>query len=199
MSHALKRMQLLYLCLLECSVSMRYLYAHAVLQRSSMHTPYGYTTEIAAVVERRYQQLWRSFVLLWSGNNLYYLVQQIRNIVCRCLVVFSHPSLLGTSVDNREVELVFCCIKREHKVENHLINLLRSAVGLVHLVDDDYRFQSYLQCFLQDKSCLWHWSLKRIDKQQTSVCHVKHTFHLAAEVCVSRSVDDVYLCVLIGY
>ena len=93
--------------------------------------------------------------------------------------------------------MVFGGIEREHQVEHHFVHLLGTAVRLVHLVDHHYRFQSDFQCLLQHETCLGHGTFESIDQKDATVCHIQHTFHLAAEVGVSRRVNDINLCTLI--
>ncbi|EJW97507.1 hypothetical protein EVA_14391 [gut metagenome] len=107
------------------------------------------------------------------------------------LPVSTHPVVFGRTVDYGEVQLFFCCIQTEHQVEYHFIHFIRAAVGFVYLVDYHNRFQTDFQGFLQNKASLRHRAFKRVYQQDTSVCHVQHTFHFTAEVAVPRSVDDV--------
>ena len=95
--------------------------------------------------------------------------------------------------------MVFGGIEREHQVEHHLIYLLGTAVRLVHLVHHNDRLQTYLQCLLQHEARLRHRSLESVHEQQAAVCHVEHALHLAAEVRVPRSVDDVNLNAFVVY
>ena len=108
-----------------------------------------------------------------------------------------HPAVLGRAIDGGEVELIFSGIEVKHQVEHHLLHFVGAAVGLVDLVDYHYRFQTHLNGFLKHESGLGHRAFKGIDKEQTSVGHIEHALHLAAEVSVSRSVDDVDFGVLI--
>ena len=82
-------------------------------------------------------------------------------------------------------------IEREHEVEDHFVNLLRATVGLVDLVHHDDGLEANLQGLLQHKARLGHRTLEGVDKQQTAVGHVQYALHLATEVGVSRSVEDV--------
>ncbi len=93
--------------------------------------------------------------------------------------------------------MVFGGVEVEHEVEHHLLHFVGTAVVFVDLVDDHHGFQPHLDGFLQHETCLRHRAFKSVDKQQAAVGHVEHTFHLAAEVGVSRGVDDVDFSVLV--
>ena len=123
--------------------------------------------------------------------------KEIEDIIGRRLPVLAHPALLGRAVDDGEVELILGGVELAHEVEDHLIDLLGAAVGLVNLVDDDDGLEAYLKGLLQHEACLGHGTLEGIDEQQTAVGHVEHALHLAAEVRVARGVDDVDFRVLV--
>ena len=162
-----------------------------------MHAAYGDTTRIVGVVQRSDQHLRRTLQLLGSRDMLQDAVQQRTDVVRRLLPVIAHPSVLGRSVDDGEVQLVFRSVQAEHQVEHHLIHLFGAAVGLVHLVHHHDGLQSYLEGLLQHKARLRHGSLKGIHQQDASVGHVEHALHLAAEVAVSRRIYNVDFRILI--
>ena len=193
-SHAVEGVQLLDLGLLRRTVAMAECDLHAVLQYATVHAAHGNTARIARIVERGDKHLRRAFQLLWSGNHLQNLVQQIGDVARRYVIVGTHPAVLGRAIDYGEVKLVFSGIEREHQVEHHLVDLLWPAVGLVHLVHHHNGLQSDLQCLLQHETGLRHGAFERVHQQQTAVGHVQHALHLAAEVGVSRSVDNVDFC-----
>jgi purine nucleoside phosphorylase len=61
----------------------------------------------------------------------------------------------------------------------------------VDLVDHDDRVQAQRQRLARDEARLRHRAFDRIDQQQHAVDHRQHALDLAAEVGVSRRVDDV--------
>ena len=173
---------------------MGYRHLHAIFQLTTMNTAHSNTTCIRAVVQRGNQHLGCALNLLGGRDNLDNLIQQVSNIGGGFVIVFTHPAILGRAIDYREVQLVLCSVQREHEVEDHLVNLLRTTVRLVNLVYYHNRFQANLQCLLQYEACLGHRALEGIDQQQTAIGHVKHALHLATEVRVSRSINDINLC-----
>ena len=190
-------MQFLDFCLLLTAVTVNNGNVHAFFQGSTMHTSYGYTTRIVAVVQTGNKHLGRSLQYFGSRDVLQNAIQQIGNVICRVAPVFAHPALLGRTIDNGEVQLVLCGIQIAHQVKHHFIHLLGSAVRLIHLVDDHYGLQTNLQCLLKYKARLRHRALKGIYQQEASVGHIQHTLHLAAKVAMARRVNDVYLSVLV--
>lgn len=76
---------------------------------------------------------------------------------------------------------------------------IRAAIGFVHFVDDHDRFQVELECFLQYKACLGHWTFKRVNEQADTISHFQNPFHFTAEVGVTRGIDHVNLYILIHY
>ena len=191
MAHALKRMQFLDLRLLHPPVAMGDGHLHAIFQLSAMHTAHGDTALITRVVERGDEHLRRTLYLLRSGDDLHDLIEQIGDIICRCLPILTHPAVLGRAIHHGEIQLILCGIEREHQVEHHLIDLLWAAVGLVHLVHHDDRFEAYLKSLLQYEPCLGHRTLEGVYKQQTAIGHIQHTLYLASEIGVSRRIYDI--------
>ena len=191
--HTLERVEFLDLGLLHCTVAMGNRHLHTVLQFAAMHATYGDTALITGVVETRDQHLGRAIKVFRRGNHLNDLIQQISNVVRRRLPVLTHPAVLGRTVDDGEVQLVFRRIEREHQVEHHLVDFLRATVGLVHLVHHHDGLQANLEGLLQHEARLGHRALEGIDEQQTAVGHIQHALHLAAEVGVSRRINDIDL------
>ena len=167
---------------------------HAFAQRATMNTTHGDASRIARIVERGDKHLWCALNDFRCWYDLYDFVEKISDIVGGLVEVLAHPSVLSGTINDGEVKLVFGSVKREHKVEYHLIHLFRTTVRLIYLIHHDDRFESNLQSLLQHEPCLWHRTLKGIDEEQASVGHIKHTFHFASEVRVSRSVNNINLC-----
>ena len=119
---------------------------------------------------------------------------RFRRAMLAMVSFFAHPTLFGRAVDDGEIELVLGSVELAHEVEDHLIHLLGTTVGFVHFVDDHDGLQTNLQRFLQHESRLRHRPLESVNEQQTAVGHIQHALHLAAEVGVTRSVDDIDLC-----
>ena len=144
LTHTLEYVHFLDACLLHRAITMSDGDVHSLLERATMNTTYGDATGVARIVERRNKHLRCAFEHLRCGDNLHNLVEQIVDIVCRSIEVLSHPTILCRTVNNGEVELILCSVEREHKIEHHLIDLLRATVGLVHLVDNDNGLQTNL-------------------------------------------------------
>ena len=166
-----------------------------------MHAAYGDTSGIRRIVKWSNQHLRSSFQLFRSRNVFHDGIQQRSDGAGRSFPVFTHPVVLGRTVDYREVQLVFCGVEAEHQVEHHFIYFFRTAVRFVYLVYHYDRFQSNLQGFLKHEAGLRHRTFKSVHQQNTSVGHVQDTFHFSTEVGVSRSIDNVDFCTVVidGY
>ena len=64
-------------------------------------------------------------------------------------------------------------------------------LSLVHFVDDNQRFFAQSQSLFKHVSGLRHAAFYCVYKQQNAVYHRQDTFHFAAEIGVSRGVDNV--------
>ena len=196
-THAGEGVNLLDLGALLASVAVHDGHVHTLAQGATVHTAYGNTAGIVGVVQAGNEHLGRTLQLLGSRHMLQYLVKKIGNVLGGSTPVLAHPVVLGRTIDHREIQLLLGGVEVAHQVEDHLIHLLGTAIGLVHLIDNNKWFQTYLQSLLQHKSCLRHRTLKSIHQKDTSVCHIEHTLHLATEVGVTRGVNDIDLCVAV--
>ena len=190
-SHTVEGMQLLNLRLLRRTVAMGNGDLHAVLQLATMYAAHGDTACIRTIVQRSDKHLGSTLNLLGSGNHLDNLIQQIGDIGSGFVVVLTHPTILGRAINHREIQLVFSSIQREHEIKHHLVDLLRATIGFIDLVDHHNGFQTNLQRLLQHETRLRHGAFEGVDEQQTAVGHVQYALHLATEVRVSRSVDNI--------
>ena len=186
-------MHFLNLWFLETPVTLCQCHVHTFLQRTAVNTSYSDTARIGRIIEWSNQHLGSTFQLRRRRNVLNNAVQQRSDAVGRFLPVRTHPSVLCRTVHTRKVQLILCSIQAKHKVEHHLMHLFRAAVRFVHLINHHDRFQSDFQCFLQHETCLRHRTFKSIDQQDTSVSHIKYTFHFSSEVTMPRSINNVNL------
>ena len=69
--------------------------------------------------------------------------------------------------------------------------VLKSSVGLVHLVDDHDGLLAHVQGLVQHEPRLRHAALEGIHQEEDTVRHVQDTLHLTAEIAMAGSVDNV--------
>ncbi|MPM41176.1 hypothetical protein SDC9_87826 [bioreactor metagenome] len=100
-------------------------------------------------------------------------------------------------IDHGEIELFRRCAKLDKQLQRLVDNLDGSCVRPVDLVDDDDRNLTQFQGFAQHEARLRHAAFKRVHEQQNAVHHLEDALHLAAEVRVTRRIDDVDARVLI--
>ena len=103
------------------------------------------------------------------------------------------PSASSAGVEQGEVELFFGGIEVDEKIENIVMDLVRTGIRTVDLVDDHNRFQIEFERLVKHESGLGEGAFGGVYEKDHSVRHVQHAFHLAAEIAVARSVDDVDL------
>src|SRR5690606_101480 len=89
-------------------------------------------------------------------------IQKRGNIVSFLFVIGAHPPLFATSVYCWEVQLVFIGLQIKEKIEYSLMNLIRAAVILIHLINQKDRSKTKLKGFLKHKSGLRHWPFECI-------------------------------------
>ena len=111
--------------------------------------------------------------------------------VLRSVGTGGHPALLGRAVEDRELELLLAGVERGEQVEHLVDHLRRPGVRAVDLVDHHDRLESHLQRLGHHELGLRQRSLGGIDQHQGTVDHVENALDLAAEVGVTRRIDDV--------
>ena len=167
------------------------------LQGAAMEASHGDTAEVGTVVEGGNHHLGGTLVGLGRGYMLDDEVHEVGDVLGGGVIVLTHPALLGGAVGGGELELVVVGAEVEHEVEDGLLRQLGVAVGLVDLVDHHDGFEAQLDGFLEDEASLRHGAFKSVDHEEDAVGHVEHALHLAAEITVTRSVDDVDFITLV--
>ncbi len=172
-------------------VALAQAYLLAGTEASAGNFSHGDPAYVRGVFQRGDEHLGRSFLHRRGGNDLQDGIQQGRDIAGGLPPVAAHPALFGTAENGGEVELVFVRVQGEHQVEDFFLHLVGTAVGFVHLVDDHDGFFAEFERFLQDEARLRHAAFEGVHQQEHTVGHIQYPFHLASEVAVARSVDDV--------
>ena len=106
-------------------------------------------------------------------------------------------ALLRGCIQERAVELLVGSIEIHHKLENLVLDLGRTCLRLIDLVDDDHNRKTKVQGLLQYETGLWHRSLEGIDQEDRTIYHLEDTLYLTTEIRVARGIDDVDLRALI--
>ena len=106
-------------------------------------------------------------------------------------------ALLRGCIQERAVELLVGSIEIHHQLENLILDLGRTCLRLIDLVDHDHNRKTKVQGLLQYETGLWHRSLEGIDQEDRTIYHLENTLYLTTEISVARGIDDVDLRALI--
>ena len=71
------------------------------------------------------------------------------------------------------------------------MNLVRTGLRLINLIDENNRPQSKLQRFANNEFRLRHRAFGGIHQNNHPIDHTQNSLNLAAEVRMSRRVDDI--------
>ena len=107
--------------------------------------------------------------------------------------VCGRRALACVGVEDWGVELPGLLGQLEQQIVGCFDGLRRLSVGAVDLVDDDDRLQPECQRLTEDDPRLRHRPLSCVDQEQAPVRHPEDPLDLAAEVRVTRGIDDVEL------
>ncbi len=116
---------------------------------------------------------------------------QVVQVVFRIVEVHRGPARTARCVDDREVELFVGGTQSRKQVEGFVQNAVRIGVCTVNLVDAQDRTQAHAQGLGQNELGLRHHTFFGVNQQDASVHHAQDALDLAAEVGVTRGVDDV--------
>ena len=93
---------------------------------------------------------------------------------------------------------VIVVVNKIDRPDQRIHEVVDALVGAVDLVDDDDDAVTQLQRAGEDEARLRHGALGSVDEQDNAVDHLEDTLDLAAEVSVTRSIDDVDLGVAVA-
>ena len=105
----------------------------------------------------------------------------------------SGAPLARVAVDDRELDLGLVRVEVEEELVHLVHDLLRARVRPVDLVHDENDREPRFERLAQDEAGLRERAFARVDEQQDAVDHGQPALDLAAEVGVTRGVDDVHL------
>ena len=191
LSKSLKHIQFLDFGGLHAAVAFHQRDGLSPLDGSAFDTTHGDTSHVGGVVEGGDHHLQVAGLHFRGGDVLDDGVEEVGDVGGRVLPVGTHPTVLGGTIDRREIQLIVGGAEVEHQFEDGLLREVGMAVGLIDFVDDHDGLQSQLDGLLRHEAGLRHGSLEGIHHEEHAVGHVEHTLHLAAEVAVAWSVDHI--------
>ena len=197
LAQALEHHHLLDLGLLDDVVALAQGHRHAGLQGSARDASHGDPAHVRGVFQGGHEHLRGAFHDGGSRDFLQDGVQEGGDVIGGLAPVLGHPALLRGTVDGLEIQLVLGGAEVEHQFEHLFLHLVGPAVGLVHLVDDHDGLLAHVQGLVQHEPRLRHAALERVHQQEDAVRHIEHALHLAAEIAMAGSVDDIDLDALV--
>jgi hypothetical protein len=166
--------------------------AGAAHQPSALDAPDHQTPDVLVVAERDGLELKRRlYVDNRRGGEFEDGFEQRPQVRQRLVERAGSAPLLGGRKDDRKIQLLVIGSEVDEQVENLVDHLLGPLFGPIHLVDDDERAQTACERLADHEARLGHHALDGIHQQQDAIHHPEHPFHLAAEVGVTRRVDQV--------
>ena len=105
--------------------------------------------------------------------------------------VIGGVAFLGGGEDVRDVVELFFAAQLGQQLQRFVQRLGGPSVGAVDFIDDDHRFGAGGECLFEHEPRLRHRTFGGVDQHQTPVGHLHDPFDFAAEIRVSRGVDQV--------
>ena len=127
------------------------------------------------------------------GNPRHQHVEERAEVLGEIIRIETGATGPRVGVDDRELDLTLVGIEIEEELVHLVHDVLDASIRPVDLVDDEDHRQPRLECLAQHESRLRQRPFARVHQQENTVDHRQCAFDLAAEVGVSRRVDDVDL------
>lgn len=108
------------------------------------------------------------------------------------ILIVDSPAHFCSCIYNWVIKLLIICLKFAKQVKYFVFYFLNSAGWSVNFVYHYNWFYATLECLLQHKLGLWHWTLSRADNQTHSIDHSHDTFNFTAKVLMAWCVNEVY-------
>ena len=160
----------------------------------------GDTADVFIIINAAHEHLERGVLVhLRGGDILQDRLEQRLEIRADHVGGIAGRAVASRAEQHRGIELLVRGVKIHQQLQHLVDDLVDALVGAVDLVDDDDDPVAELQRAAQNKARLGHGTLGRIDEQDDAVDHLQDTLHLAAEVGVTRGVDDVDLRVAVPH
>ena len=173
-------------------------YLLTLFKTAALYAPYSYAADVIGVVECGYEHLHGTLFVPFGRRDMrYYRVEKRGKVAARFIGIDGRYTHARGSVHYRAVELAVVRAEVEEKFENFVHHFLGAGVGAIHFVDHYHRGQSERERVFENETRLRHGPLERIHEQHHAVYHFEYAFHFAAEIRVTRGIDDVYFIVLI--
>ena len=157
------------------------------------------TTNVFIVIDGADQHLCTCIRITFrSWNVIQDGLKQRNHIFWLIIDIVSCITVSCGSEEERAVKLIVRCTQIDEKFKDFINDFIRTCFRTVDLIDtyDNREFQC--KCFFQNEFGLWHGTFKSVNQKDHSVDHLKDTFYFSTEIGMSRSVNDIDLCIFIN-
>ena len=166
--------------------------------RSVVHLADTDTADIFIVINGADQYLSACVGISLRSRDIFQdCLEQRSHILRRIVQIQDRMAKFCGCVQERAVQLLVGSVQIHQKFQHLIDHLIRTRFRAVDLIDADDDGQIHLKRLFQHKFGLRHCALKSIHHKDDAVHHFQHTFHLAAEVGMAGSVDDIDLYAVI--
>ena len=167
---------------------------------AALDTADGDAADKLVVVDGRHEHLERRVDILFRrGDVLQDRLEQRAQILARHIRGVGRGALTAGAEKHGRVKLLVGGVEVHEQLQHLVDDLVDALVGAVDLVDDDDDAVAELERLAEHEARLRHGTLGGIHEQDDAVDHLQDTLDLAAEIGVTRRVDDVDLRVAVAH
>ncbi len=165
---------------------------HAALDGAALDASDADRTDITRIIQQRDLQLQRAVhVHIRRRAMLDNGLEQRLHVAFAHRRIESGETAQRGGVDHGKIQLLVGRTQAIEQIEGLIQHPAWSGFVAIDLVDDDDGPQAVLEGLLRHEAGLRHRAVHRVNKQQHAIDHGQHALDFAAEVRVTRRVDDV--------
>ena len=158
------------------------------------------TSYVFVVIDGADQYLCAGFrITFWCRNIVQNRFEQWNHVVRAVIQLQDCVTIFSGSVYEWAFKLLLVSIQINKEFQYFIDDFLRSCFRTVDFIDAHDNRQFQFQSLAQYELGLWHGTFKCIYYQNYTIYHLENTLYLAAEVGMSRCVDDIDLGIFIIY
>ena len=91
-------------------------------------------------------------------------VENGKNVVGALVEIIGCPTVAATRIQHWEIQLCVCGFEFHEKIEDSVMDFIRTCHRLVYLVDDHNRLQPKFEGFIEYETCLRHGTFSGVDE-----------------------------------
>ncbi len=147
---------------------------------------------IFVIIDRADQYLRSGFRVAFRGRNIVQnRFKEGGHVLSPGIHIQGSNPCFGRSEDERAVQLLFTGIQIDKQFQHFINNFPWPCLRAVDFIDAYDNGKLQFQSLAQNEFCLRHSAFKGVHDENNAVYHFQDALHLAAEIGMARSIDNI--------